>query len=592
VITLALIGLVGGLVTGVSPCVLPLLPVIFFAGASGQESGADDTDRDDGAGGDGALATRTRKKVTTNRRRPLLIILGVVVSFSVVTLLGSVILSALGLPDSFLRWAGLTVLTVVGLGFIFPALGHVIEKPFYRLPKINNSGSAPFLFGLGLGTLYVPCAGPVLAAITVAGATGDLGVDIVVLTVGFAIGAALPLLFFATAGQRAAERIKAFRERQRTFRVIGGVVMIALAVALVFNVPAILQRAIPNYTGSIENRIAESDTVQGALAPSLNDQNKDLDKCTPGADELAECGKAPDIKGTQQWFNTENGEAVSLDDLQGKVVLIDFWAYSCINCQRDSPYIVKWYDTYKDLGLEVIGIHSPEFTFEKDAGNVQSAIDNEGIEYPVGQDNNLSTWTNYRNRYWPAKYLVDADGTVRAIKFGEGSYDTTESLIRELLLEADPDVDLPDPVSGGVKSPTPAKKGTTPETYLGYSRNETYSGPTEERLGRAVDYRFNDGQQKADTYGLDGTWTVETQYAQAGPGARSRISFSGEKVYHVLAGEGTVTVSVDGGKKKTIQVSGTPNLYEIYSGDDKRHTLTIEYSEGIQAYTWTFGQGQ
>lgn len=508
------------------------------------------------------------------------------------TLAGTALLSALGLPDSFLRWTGLVVLTVVGLGFIVEPLGHWIEKPFYRLPKIQNTNSGPFLFGLGLGTLYVPCAGPVLAAITVAGATGEVGLDTIVLTVGFAVGAALPLLFFAAAGQRAAERIKAFRTRQRAFRVAGGVIMIGLAVALVFNLPAILQKAVPNYTGGLEQRIAESETVQGALAPSLNEQNKDLEKCTPGSDELARCGTAPDIKGTQQWFNTEDGAAVDLADLRGKVVLIDFWAYSCINCQRDSPYITSWYEAYQEAGLEIVGIHSPEFAFEKDAGNVASAIQKEGIEYPVGQDNNLATWTNYRNRYWPAKYLIDEEGTVRAIKFGEGGYAQTEGHIRELLREANPDVDLPDPVSDDVESGTPAAEGVTPEIYLGYSRNEAYDGPTADRLGRQIEYRFSSGRQKADTFGLSGLWTVETQYAEAGPGgATSRLSFTAERVYHVLAGTGTVKVSIDGGRPRTIEVSGTPDLYEIYRGDEiEAHTVEIEYSEGIQAYTWSFGQ--
>ncbi len=579
--TLLLIGLVGGLITGVSPCVLPLLPVIFFAGASGPagEDGAEGT-------GEGTVATTTKKRV---RGRPLKIIAGVVVSFSIVTLAGSTLLAALGLPDSFLRWAGLIVLSVVGLGFIFPALGHWIERPFYRLPKINNNGSAPFLFGLGLGTLYVPCAGPVLAAIVVAGATGDIGLDIVVLTVAFAVGAALPLLVFAAAGEQAAQRISAFRRRQRTFRTVGGVVMIALAVSLAFNLPATLQRVIPNYTAPLEDKIANSEVFQGALAPSLNEQNKDLDKCEPGDDALAECGTAPDITGTQQWFNTEDGAAVDLADLRGKVVLIDFWAYSCINCQRDSPYINAWYDAYQDLGLEVVGVHSPEFAFEKDAGNVASAIEKADIEYPVGQDNNLATWTNYRNRYWPAKYLIDADGTVRAIKFGEGGYGTTESLIRELLQDADPDVELPEPVADGVDSAAPGQKGTTPELYLGYSSNGGYDGPTKAPLGRQEVFEFADKQAK-DTYGLAGLWTVETKYAVAGEGAKTRLSFKAEEVYHVLAGEGQITVRIDGGKPRTVDISGTPDLYEIYSGDGKRHTLEIEYSAGLEVYTWTFGQ--
>ena len=573
-ITLALIGLVGGLVTGVSPCVLPMLPIIFVAGSST-------------SAGTGAVAAPPRQR---NSLRPLKIVAGVVTSFSLIALFGTAVLQALGLPDRLLLWIGLVVLVAGGLGLIFPALGDVIERPFYALPKFTRTSPdrGGFLFGLGLGTLYVPCAGPVLAAIVVAGATGQVGWNTVVLTVSFAIGAALPLLFFAAAGERIGARINAYRSRARVFRTVAGVVLIALAVALAFDAPAALQRALPNYTADLEQRVANSDAVQ-ALAPDATDENRELANCTPGADDLMSCGKAPSIKDIERWFNTPDGAPVDLADLRGKVVLIDFWAYSCINCQRDGPHIRSWYSTYRDAGFEVIGIHSPEFAFEKDAGNVADAIDKDGITYPVGQDNSLATWTNYRNRYWPAKYLIDATGTVRAIKFGEGDYTGTESKIRALLAEANPGLDLPDPVEDGTQD-TPATAVTTPETYLGWGRSSNYRGdPAALVTGGRATYTLAP-DQAPDTYSLGGTWDVGPQFATPEPGAQSRISVQGRKVFHVLAGDGTVTVSVPGRPDRTIRVSGTPNSYELYDADEPdRTTLTLTYSGGLQAYTFTFG---
>ena len=215
---------------------------------------------------------------------------------------------------------------------------------------------------------------------------------------------------------------------------------ILLAVALAFNVPAALQRAIPDYTSTLQERVGGDEQIREKLnlAGLVNDQNRELANCTNGAPELESCGTAPDIKNITAWLNTPNGSAVDLKSLRGKVVLIDFWAYSCINCQRAAPHIVDWYDTYRDLGFEVIGVHTPEYAFERVEGNVASGARDLGITYPVALDNGYSTWTNYRNRYWPAKYLIDAEGTVRHIKFGEGDYDTTERLIRQLISDAKP----------------------------------------------------------------------------------------------------------------------------------------------------------
>lgn len=588
-LTLALIGLLGGLITGVSPCVLPMLPILFVAGTTGRKpvpSGSPGVSGSPGGPGGVAVAERTRGR---RDLRPLKIIAGVVVSFSVFTLLGSAVLSALGLPDDLLRWIGLVVLVLVGLGLIVPALGHLIERPFYRLPKLTTHDHGAFVLGLGLGTLYVPCAGPVLAAITVAGATGNVGWRTVVLTVSFALGAALPLLVFASAGSRVAHRVRAYRSRARVFRTVAGVVLIGLSVALAFDASDALQRALPNYTGGLERKLAESDTAQGALAPLAGDDNKELDKCTPGAVELSTCGKAPAIRGAQRWFNTRDNKPLSLDDLRGKVVLVDFWAYSCINCQRATPHLKAWYDAYHGKGLEIVGIHSPEFAFEKDAGNLSRAIRKERIRYPVAQDNNLGTWTAYRNRYWPAKYLIDAEGNVRAIRFGEGGYDSTEQQIRDLLTEAGAK-DLPEPVDGTVQAARPGVQGTTPETYLSYSRASNYRGVPRLSPGKTWWFRLTENQPD-DTFSLGGTWSTGTQYVTStSNGSRSRLNFNAAKVYHVLSGEGTVTVSIPGEPYRVVTVSGNPDAYLLVDRTSaRRSTMTLKYSAGLTAYTFSFG---
>ena len=427
-LSLALIGLVGGLITGISPCILPVLPVIFFSGTQSTT--------------DSSVAVTSQRDAS----RPFRVIGGLVLSFSLVTLIGSALLSLLHLPQDAIRWVALVALVAIGLGLIFPGFEQLLERPFARIPqkRIANVGNG-FGLGLALGVLYVPCAGPVLAAIVVAGATANIGLPVVVLTLAFAVGTAVPLLFFALAGQRIAERVSAFRRRQRQIRITAGVVTILLAVALVFNVPAVLQRAVPDYTSALQDKFGGGKQVQQKLKLGgiVNDQNKDLANCTSGSPQPQNCGSAPDLKGITAWLNTPGDKPIDLHSLRGKVVLIDFWAYSCINCQRAIPHVEGWYKAYRDLGFEVIGVHTPEYAFEKVTANVEKGAADLGITYPIAQDNSYSTWTNYRNEYWPAEYLIDANGTVRHVKFGEGDYNDTEKLIRQLITDARPGTTLP-----------------------------------------------------------------------------------------------------------------------------------------------------
>ena len=552
-VALALIGFLGGLITGISPCILPVLPVIFFSGAGGG-------------------------------RRPVLVIVGLVLSFSAAMLAGSALLALLHLPQDAIRWVALVLLVLIGLGLIFPPVERLLERPFARIPQRQvGTGGNGFGLGLVLGLVFVPCAGPVLAAIVVAGATGSIGLPTITLTVAFAIGVALPLMVFALAGQRIAERVSAFRRHQRAIRVAGGFAMVLLAVALVFDLPAALQRAIPDYTASLQHRAGGEDIEQKLnLGGIVTDQNRQLANCSDGGQQLQNCGPAPSITGIDQWLN---GPPLDMASLRGKVVLIDFWAYSCINCQRSIPHIAAWYDSYRDDGLTVIGIHTPEYAFEKVPGNVADGARKLGVTYPIALDNRFSTWTNYRNRYWPARYLIDAGGTVRHIKFGEGDYDVSEKLIRELLTDANPSVKLPPATEAIDQTPGP---GQTPETYLSVGKVVNYGGSGDYDEGAAT-FAYPPSQA-GDTFALNGPWALDYQGATAtGDSSSIRLDYHAKKVYILAGGTGTLTVNGNG-KSSAMTISGPPNVHEVAAdGEAGPGQLEVRVSPGLQVFSFTYG---
>lgn len=578
-VTMIAIGFVGGLITGISPCVLPVLPVILLSGAQNPRSALKTTPAGRGAADTAIASSRT------DAARPYLVITGLVLSFSAVTLVGSALLSLLHLPQSTIRWLGLGALVAIGLGLIFPPLERLLERPFSRLPvKQFSSGSSSFGLGLALGVLYVPCAGPVLAAIVLAGATGSVGLPTIALTLSFAVGAAVPLLFFALAGRRVTERVHAFQRRQREIRITAGVITILLAVALVLDLPATLQRAIPDYTAGLERTLGGNDEIRRQLNQSSG-QDSALSNCTDGAAELQDCGGAPDIAGITAWLNTPGGAPVNLQSLRGKVVLIDFWAYSCINCQRSIPHVLGWYNAYHDKGFEVIGVHTPEYAFEHDKGNVAAAATGLGITYPIALDNSYTTWTNYRNQYWPAHYLIDAHGTIRHIRFGEGDYDITETLIRELLSETNPTVALPPAVDTPDTTPT---SPLTPETYLGAHTAINYAGSGAYTSGSAAfDYPPH---LPADTFALRSRWTLDRQSITADDASDAiALNYHAHNVYLVVGGVGTLTVT-KGGRTTSIPISGPPNMHQLVSGNTNgAGQLEVGLSRGLQAYSFTYG---
>jgi thiol-disulfide isomerase/thioredoxin len=269
------------------------------------------------------------------------------------------------------------------------------------------------------------------------------------------------------------------------------------------------------------------------------------------------------------------------------VVLVDFWTYACINCQRSLPHVTAWDEAYRDAGLQVIGIHSPEYAFEKEQRNVEQGIANFGIEYPVAMDNSLSTWTNYRNRYWPATYLIDADGVVRHIRFGEGGYADTERLIRELLVAADPDVQLPPATA--VADETPGAGSTTPETYLGAGKEVNFGGA--ERYGAGPQQFSYPDDHARDTFALDGDWTIDFQGATptANP-ARVKLAYTAtQEVRVVLGGTGTVRARVDG-RVIELDVDGSPDSYRLLTTSGTRTgEIVLTVPRGVTVYSFTFG---
>jgi thiol-disulfide isomerase/thioredoxin len=308
----------------------------------------------------------------------------------------------------------------------------------------------------------------------------------------------------------------------------------------------------------------------------------------PMAPRLPRLGPAPDFTGTQRWFNTPGSRPLTLRQLRGRVVLVDFWTYTCINCIRTLPYLKAWDARYRADGLTIVGVHSPEFDFEKDAGNVQAAIHQNGLRYPVVQDNDLKTWGAWGNQYWPAEYLIDATGQVREAHFGEGEYGQTEAAIRALLKEAGARRLGGDAKPRGVVHPSLT---ATPETYLGLARAERFlPGPS---VAGVHDYAGYRGPLPLSHFALAGTWDLGEEAATAVSGASLTASVAGKDVYLVLSPPsghaGHVQVALDGGPPHTIAID-RQRLYHLVSEPRYgRHRLALRFEPGVSAYAFTFG---
>lgn len=558
------IGLVAGGVAGISPCILPVLPVLLAS---------------------------TAPTETQRGRRPILVVGGLVTSFAIVTLLGAAALSAIGLPRATLMYLGVGVLGLVGLGMLVPPLGHLIEAPFRRLAqgaKPRARAGRGFLLGLSLGVVFVPCAGPVLAAVTTLSAAGEFGTATVVLTAGYAVGVAVPLLALASAGSRLTSRVRAVRVNSPRIRQVAGAVMLASALAIGSNVLAPLQRAVPGYSSALQSSLERSSTLRDAVskARGATADQESLRGCLErieAAGGLADEGcPAPEFTGIRAWLNTPGQTPLTLAGLRGKVVLVDFWTYSCINCQRTLPHLRAFDAAYGRSGLAIVGVHTPEFEFEHSLSNVRSAAKELGVGWPIALDNDYATWNAYSNNYWPAEYLIDQSGVVRYVHYGEGNYDETSRHIATLLNKGTAAA-LPADDSGT------ATGATTPESYIGYARaNRVSNGP----VARDTDHRYTAGTNlPLDWFEFSGDWNVSAESARAeAPEAALTLRFRASKVFLVLSGRGTVVPTLDGVSQPAITVSGPPRLYTLVSGAYRADSrLDLRFSRGLSAYAFTFG---
>ncbi len=572
-VLLLIFAALAGAGTAVSPCVLPILPALLSAGATG------------------------------GRRRPLGIVIGLVATYTVAVVALATLIDGVGLAGGTVRSLAVVVLALFGLALLWPRLGDVLERPLHRLARFGpRQAGHGFWSGLvvggALGFVYAPCAGPILAAVVAAGATRGTSLELVAVALAYGIGSGVVLLALAVGGRRAMQRVRSAGRGLRLQRALGAV-MVVTAVAMAGQLDVRFQTAIADHlpgvvtdpTGAIER----SDAVEHRLADlrghvrfsAATAQARPARGATGAAARYRDLGPAPDFAGGGRWFDTAGGRPLSLRGLRGRVVLVDFWTYTCINCIRTLPYAKAWDARYRSRGLTVVGVHTPEFPFERKAANVRAAIAQNGLRYPVVQDNGYKIWNAFGNQYWPAKYLIDARGRVRYTHFGEGGYAEVESAVRALLAEAG------DRRLGGRAHPHAVSPGTgpqTPETYLGAKRAQGWV-PTPPASG-THDYP-GVGDPPLNAFALRGRWRVTDESATAVRGASLDARFRARKVYLVLRSRAQaprrVQVTVDGHPRRAVTVTGD-RLYRLLSlPREGEHHLRLRFAPGLSGYAFTFG---
>ena len=579
---LLIFALVAGAGTAITPCVLPVLPALLSASAVG------------------------------GRRRPLGIVIGLGVTFTIAIVALAQLVNGVGLAKGAARTFAVVVLIAFGVILLVPRLAQRVQAPLSRLarfgPKTRGDG---FWTGIGvgaaLGFVCAPCAGPILAAVISVSASSGPTVRVILLAIAYSLGLSAMMLLYGFGGRVVLTRIKRAARGELVERVLG-VVLLATGIGMAYNLDIRFENLLAKNTGSLPGfltdptrALEDSGSVQNKLA-SLRPESKFAKRQQQAhgqAAALPELGRAPAFTDNQDWFNTPGDKPLTLSGLRGHVVLVDFWTYTCINCIRTFPFVEGLYRHYHRYGLEVVGVETPEFTFEQEAGNVRDAIHTEGITYPVVQDNRYGTWNAYGNQYWPAEYYVDATGEVRHYTFGEGGYAKDEQDLRELLRAA-----------GAHKLPAlmtahaqlPSNHIGTPETYLNTQRQQGFMQP----LQRGIFSYTRPPSVGLDQWALGGTWDVGRQsITPVGNGATISGGVQARDVYLVMTSVGNkprrgrllfngkpIPASdrgsdVSSGGYFTVTGQRLYNLVRLPG--DATFKITVELPHGIQAYDFTFG---
>lgn len=564
---------ISGLVTILAPCIWPLLPIVFSSTATG------------------------------GKNKPLGITLGIVLSFAIFTLSVSYLVKLFHFDPNVLRFLAVIVIAFLGLTLIIPALSAKLEVLISRLysrfapaGESKNGFTGGLVTGFSLGLVWSPCAGPILATIAALAITTSVNFQVVTVTLAYSLGVGIPLFFLSKASSLVFERTRFLNQYLGRIQQIFGVIMILTALAILGNYDKLIESKLldvfPNYTRFITN-IESNQAVTKELA-DLKTAQTNMNK--PG--NLPALGSAPEFVGITKWLNVD--KPLTMADLRGKVILIDFWTYTCINCIRTLPHVTAWYDKYRDQGFVVIGVHTPEFEFEKDTQNVTAAIKQFGIHYPVAQDNNYGTWNAYGNQYWPAEYLIDAKGNIRHTHFGEGQYEETETTIQQLLTEAGNKV-----TTSVVSMPDQTPQAAiSPETYVGSARMAYYY--PSQNLSNGPKNLTLSPNLPPDTFSLGGTWIIGDEYSQTGQNAVLDYNFTAGKVFLVLrpGTNKTVTIKIfiDGkvvdqtnagaDVKNGMVTVDSDRLYNLIDlqGSTQNHLLHIEFqTPGTEVFAFTFG---
>ncbi len=593
---LMLFAVIAGAGTAITPCVLPVLPALLSASAAG------------------------------GRRRPLGIVLGLAVTFTIAIVALAQLVKGVGLASGAARTLAIVVLIAFGIVLLVPAIAERVQAPLSRLarfgPKTRGTGFASGLaVGGALGFVCAPCAGPILAAVTsVSASASGASAQVVAIALAYAVGLSAVMLLYGLGGRAILDRVRRHARGHVVERTLGAVLLVT-GIVMATNLDVRFEEALakdtslPAFLVDPTRALETSNAVQNRLAAlrpasQFAARQKAEASVTPVADRvgvaipgvstpaLPVLGTAPPFTDTQQWFNTPGDRPLTLAGMRGHVVLVDFWTYTCINCIRTLPFVKGLYAHYHRYGLDVVGVETPEFTFEQEASNVAQAITSDGITYPVVQDNRYGTWDAYQNEYWPAEYLIDAQGRVRHTQFGEGDYKQDEAAVRELLYEAGAR-DLPPPMTAHAIMAS-ASLGT-PETYLNPQRAQGFAHPL--RLG--IHSYQGVANPEVNEWSLGGTWDVTAQsITPVGAAATITGGFQAQHVYLVLTSDGNVPRTAHillNGQPIPARYAGADvhnglvtvqqqRLYSLVSlPGDAQAVLTVQLPPGVHAYDFTFG---